>query len=387
MYLDEIKIFTELIKTEICKYRLPSSIAKKITPDMLEKLYYLSIKHDLSHILAVALKKNGLLNGNTASGKFWKSMQFALLRYEAMQYELNQISEVFEQGKIAHVPLKGAVINKYYPEPWMRTCSDIDILVRKEDLDKAKNFMIEKLGYTVLKHNYHDISMQSPRNTLLELHFRIEENVNGIDTLLSEVWDYVYPAEPGSYRYVMTPEYLMFHAMAHMMYHFINGGCGVRFLIDLWLLEHKMEYDSEILEGFYKKCGMSKFAYCVRSLNKVWFANRRHDEKTLQMQKYIADGGLFGSVENKVIVRKTQISGRFRYLWRRVFQSYDELKLSNPELYVKPFKYPYYLVKRWFKIFNPHESKRIKREFKANFETNQNSIDEIKQLFEYMNIS
>ena len=27
---------------------------------------------------------------------------------------------------------------------------------------------------------------------------------------------------------------------AHMLYHFISGGCGIRPLMDIWIAEHKM---------------------------------------------------------------------------------------------------------------------------------------------------
>lgn len=386
IYLDEIRIFTELIRTELCKYRLPSYVAKEITPQMRKVLYDISIKHDLSHIVAIALKRNGLLSNDGASYGFRKGIQLALLRHEAMQYELNQVCEVFEQERIIHIPLKGSVICNSYPEPWMRTCSDIDILVKKEDLERAKNLIIDKLGYKVLKRNYHDISMLSPGKTLLELHFRIEENVDGMDKLLRAVWNYARPIEEGRCRYVMTSEYLIFHAMAHMLYHFINGGCGVRFLIDLWLLEHNTNYDSEKLDGFYRDCGMLRFVNGVRNLTKVWFAGKKHDEMTLRMQKYIVEGGLFGSVENKVMVRKTQINGKIIYLLKRVFPSYDELKLANSEADMKPYKYPYYMIKRWLKLFNHNEAKLIHREFKANMEMNLHSVNELKQLFEYLNI-
>ena len=42
-----------------------------------------------------------------------------------------------EKAQIPFVPLKGSVIRKYYPEAWMRTSSDIDVLVHKEDVEKT----------------------------------------------------------------------------------------------------------------------------------------------------------------------------------------------------------------------------------------------------------
>ena len=50
---------------------------------------------------------------------------------------MEEIRTVFEQQKIFFLPLKGAVIRDFNPEAWMRTRSDIDILIREEDYEKA----------------------------------------------------------------------------------------------------------------------------------------------------------------------------------------------------------------------------------------------------------
>ena len=99
---------------------------------------------------------------------------------------------------------------------------------------------LEKEGFSVdSEKNYHDISLFSPDNVHLELHFSIKEAQDNIDGLLSKVWDYCVPTENSSYRYKFTSEYFIFHQTAHMSYHFLNGGCGIKPFIDLFLLNKK----------------------------------------------------------------------------------------------------------------------------------------------------
>lgn len=381
MYLDETRILIEIIKSEICEYELPQNVISKLTKDVLNTIYAIAMKHDLAHFVAIALRKCGVLDENVVSQSIWKNVRVAMYRSETMQYELNQISELFEKERIAYIPLKGAVIRSYYPASWMRTSSDIDILVREGDLERAKSVLIKHLGYKVFKNNYHDIAMTSPGHTLLELHFKITENEKGMDQVLSRVWEYVYPIQEGSYRYVMTSEYLIFHTVAHMLYHFLHGGCGIRFLMDLWILQKHLEYDQNILDDYYDRCGILKFARHAEQLSKVWFEGKRHNELTMQMQQYIVDGGLFGSFESKIVAHRTKMKNRFLYLWTRVFQPYDELKMVYPKLQNNPMLYPFYTVKRMMKIFNRDEAVRIRKELEVHNNMKQETVDALNSLF------
>ena len=50
---------------------------------------------------------------------------------------LKTVRRALDGANIPYVLLKGAVIQHLYPEAWMRTSSDIDVLVHEEDLDAA----------------------------------------------------------------------------------------------------------------------------------------------------------------------------------------------------------------------------------------------------------
>ena len=375
-----IRIFIELIRTEICGTPLNPEIAEEITSEMLEKLYKVAKSQDLTHIVGVSLKKHRLLVDEKSIRKFMKPVHSVLLRYELIHHEQTQIYKVFEKAKIVFVPLKGAVIRDFYPEPWMRTSCDIDILVRKEDLEKAKEHLVSELGYTVGRYKYHDVSLYTPAGVHLELHFHIRENEDKIDQQLAKVWDYVHPVEEGRYQYEMTPEYFMFHATAHMAYHFMNGGIGVRYFIDAWILENKFPYDRKVLNQMYKECEIYQFAESMK-LSRVWFDGENHNKITRRVQDYVISGGVFGTLETKVTVRKMQTKGKVKYLKRRIFIPYKEFCASYPKLERLPILYPYYTVKRWFKIFNKHIAKSVAIELKLNRNIVQKDVDDMRKLF------
>ena len=152
---------------------------------------------------------------------------------------LNKIRAALDDAQIPYIPLKGSVLRYLYPIPELRTSSDIDVLVQDDDLEKAVYAIENATSFVNKKRNYHDISMVNSQ-VHLELHFSILENMENIDRQLSRVWEYVVPAE-GS-RYKLTPEYQIFHIVAHMSYHMVHGGLGIRPFLDLWLLRKKNTY-------------------------------------------------------------------------------------------------------------------------------------------------
>ena len=94
-----------------------------------EKFYQMSLAQDMAHLISAAVG-NG--ENNIISEKYRKKFRqqenLAIYRYTCQELALEEIRTVFEQQKIFFLPLKGAVIRDFYPEAWMRTSSDIDIL-------------------------------------------------------------------------------------------------------------------------------------------------------------------------------------------------------------------------------------------------------------------
>ena len=127
----------ELIRHVVCGAELTKEDKGRITPDLLPRLYALSKSHDMAHIVVQGLSDFGLLGESEISQNFQKQQMLAVYRYQKLNYELEQICQTLEDAKIPFIPLKGSVIRQYYPEPWMRTSCDIDVLVHEDELDRA----------------------------------------------------------------------------------------------------------------------------------------------------------------------------------------------------------------------------------------------------------
>ena len=357
-----IRTMMDLIAYEVCGKSIDKS-QYTLTDEDLAKLYKLSKSHDLAHLVGDALIKNDLIGDGEIKAKFKKQIMLAVYRYEKINYELGRLRKVLNEAKIPFIPLKGSVLRRYYPEPWMRTSCDIDVLVNEEAVDDAAQIIVDRLCYTYEKKQYHDISLMSDGGVHLELHHSIKENKANIDALLSDCWDYATVLD--GYECEFTNEFFFFHQIAHASYHFLHGGCGVRPILDLYLLQRKMPFDSTVLDEMLERSGIKKFCDAAKSLSEVWFGNSEHTDVTRRMEQFVISGGVYGTKKNSMAVCQQKEKGRLGYIINRIWLPYELLCITYPKLKGRKYLQLFYEMKRWFRIFNPEARKHKKRDLDA----------------------
>lgn len=348
----KVNVLAELLKCALFGEQVSEYVKERVTENA-KLLYDVSSRHDIVHLVEYAFQKSDITIADEALAYDFLRMQvMSVMRYENQKDALVNISQLFENEKIPFIPLKGSVIRDFYPEPWMRTSCDIDILVRKEDLERARDAIVGKLGFTLdKKQRYHDVSLYLGDDVHLELHFSIKENMDNVDKLLERVWEYATPKCDDSYEYVLKEEFFMFHTIAHMTYHFLGGGCGIRSYVDLHILKQKMKCDEQKFREMLKMCGIEKFYEASLALIDVWFSDAEHDDVTRSMHKYLLVGGAYGEKTTAIAISKGDKS-KFKYLVQRVFQPYSKLVITYPNLKNKPFLTPFYQVRRWFRVLS-----------------------------------
>ena len=337
----------------------------------------MSKSHDLAHLVGDALIKNDLISDNKINSVFEKELYTAVFRYESINYELGNIKEILSENEIPFIPLKGSVIREYYPEPWMRTSCDIDILVREENIDKAVKALVEN-GYTKERKNYHDVSLYSVGGVHLELHFSILELKENIDKVLSRAWDYA--ERKDGFEYSFTNEFFLYHNIAHASYHFIGGGCGVRPFVDLFILLEKLQYDVEKLNKLLIEAGIKTFADKMEELSKVWFEDGEYTDVTRELENFVLSGGVYGTLENSVSVGQNKKGGKIKYILSRVWLSYDVLKVQYPNLEKNKWLLPFYEVKRWLRLLFKGGVKRSVNEIKVTANMDSEKVERSARL-------
>lgn len=329
------------------------------------KLYNLSKTHDLAHLVGDALDRNGLLpDGTEVKKRFLQERNMAVYRYEQIQYEFEQICDTLEQAKIPFLPLKGSIIRPLYPEPWMRTSCDIDILVAPQDLERAQAALEIKLDYMRVGKGDHDVGLASPGGVNLELHYQLlEDGAKDSEKLvLGNIWDVVEREEGKNAHCKMPDEYFYCYHIAHITKHLRYGGCGVRSILDTWFLNHKIAFDKSKRNALLQKAGLLSAAKAIENLAEVWFLGVEGDSLTESLGEYILTGGVYGTFDNKVAAQQTRKKSKFSYLLSRVFLPYSQMKFKYPRLQKCPILYPFYIVKRCFLLLNKEKRMLALRE-------------------------
>ncbi len=359
-----IPILFTLVRSAICGTRLTDEERNAYSPQCLPELLRISSKHDIAHLLALGLKQNGLITKEDVS--IGKSIFEAVYRYEQRAFAYEKLCDALEKAQIPFLPLKGSVIRKHYPEEWMRTSCDIDVLVHEKDLERAKNILVREHGYTDHEKGSHDISLFAPNKVHLELHYDLVEEglANASSEVLKNVWDTAVIRSGFGYWYEMPDEMFYFYHIAHMAKHFESGGCGIRSLIDLWILDGIADADTEKRKAILAQGKLLKFAETAQKLAKVWFEDGEYEPVVQQMEQYIVSGGVYGNSENRIALQQQKKGGRFRYVLSKLFIPYDVIKFHYPVLQKLPWLTPVMEVRRWGKLIFCGHLRRTTKELR-----------------------
>ncbi len=382
MELTELQaMLIEILRRELIGSETEEPTSAMPCPEQIVELYRLSKHHDLAHIVSSFLTRSGWVVEEEIKKKFQRQEMISVFRYEQMKLAYDEICQALEEGQIDYLPLKGSVLRPYYPKESMRTSCDIDILVREPSLEHAVAVLTER-GYTCKERHYHDVSLYSPFGTHLELHFHIRENQENLDRVLERAWDYAYPVQ--GHQYAFRDGFFVFHMLAHMAYHFLSGGCGLRSFMDLWVMQHPMGLDKKQAEALLDEAEILPFAEEMLRLSDICFSGVPKDEMADRLLAYVMNGGVYGSSENQAAMTpeaKTTVT----YMTKRVLVPYGVIAMEYPSAKKCPILYPFCLVGRTGRLFFRFV-KRSLRKRKIRAEVTHAHLDEATLLRQHLGL-
>lgn len=366
------EILFSLIRYELFGVEYDRDRSELNDEKVLDGVCSLAAFHGMTHLIADALGRLSVIPTNEKLASALSREQLkAIFISERIDGELDSLCRLFEEKKIEYIPLKGAVIRELYPEKWMRTSCDIDILVRRKDLEKAISAVREELGYKYLGTGNHDAGLVSPTGIHFELHYTLMDEGRSNRTL-DEVWKHTHTEGDSKYRLYMDDDIFYLYHISHMAKHIINGGCGIKPLLDL----HFIRYCGE---DMLKEHRYEKFSQIARKLSDVWCKGEKHDDLTKQLEAFILRGGTNGNLGNAIAVGQIKRGGKVKYVLSRIFLPYNSLKYYYPVIQKHKWLFPFCQVMRWYKlVFRDSGVKRFASELKtsANLSDEQtNSVD------------
>ena len=339
-FCESYKDIIMLIGNSVCQLPLPSDY--KVANEA--SLFQLSKKHEVAQIVGMAIETNDLIVSEDQASRFKKQYYLAVRQIVVLDEETDKIKRLLESENIEFCILKGPSIRTLYGEQWMRLSSDIDILIKKMNLEKVRQLLKDNLHYQSSKGNtYHD-SMVSSQGLHVEIHYTLANHNCDQKEILERVWDYCEPIAPDRTEYVMKDEFLYFYHVFHMAKHFRNGGCGIRSILDTWMLNHRISFDSNKRQELLKEGNLQLFENSIEKIAEEWFSKGKCEINT-DVEKYICSGGVFG--DNQRVAAMQAVEGnRKRYIVKRVFPPIALLRGQYPVLRKCPILLPFCWVHR-----------------------------------------
>ncbi len=358
--------------------------AEDLTPELISKLYNLSNKYDLCPLVGYYLTQKEGVDQKLLEG--FSSVLFgSLVRHENRICEYQEVADAFNNAKIDFMPVKGILIFDLYPEPYLRTSCDIDILIKEKDIKRVMEVVKNQLGFTFVQRSTHDICFNTPSGGHFEFHFSLIEGCEHqpSEEILREVFSHA-KVENGN-LYKIDDDYLYYYLVAHTAKHFYNGGCGIRALIDLELYRRSDRYDSAKCDALLSDGKLLTFERTLKALTDAWFFGGEHTDLTRSVEQFIFSAGTFGNINNFVAIKRRKQSG-IKYFFSRLFLPYDRLKRYYPSLEGKKYLLFFYQIRRWFAVLFTGRLKRSIEEVKISSNADEQQLQNLNNLFDNLEL-
>ena len=338
--------------------RLLSSVMNDTEPMPLPEgmtlggLYNYQKEQDVTNMAYVALKKLGYDDAQLK--EFQDDYKLNLLREARFELGGQQVFDALEKSGIPFLPLKGAILKNLYPNPALRTFTDIDIYVgqRIEDTEQV----LFKLGYekkTDFETN--DISYVKKPSLHIELHKDLFPDDYDFEGYFDEPFKHTDIKDGYKYYHLYKTDDFFIHVLCHLYKHFTFGGCGLRQYLDIYVMTKKMQLDMDYICSELRIFGMEGFLDTTLTLNRFFFDGEKPTDETIEIAEFVFNNSTFGNADNRLVLDYDKGHGEKRTLWGKITYFADRWQLKYSQMRPRykilkylPFLLPFCWVHRLF---------------------------------------
>lgn len=307
-----------------------------------EFFYRLTRAHGVSALVWEGIRKDTqVLSAMPAElqQKFSGEYYHAIFRDTQFEHTKVELQERLEEAGVPYVFLKGSRLRYDYPIPSLRTMCDMDILVNTRDYD-AITKVAESMGGEAYSGDGNHHNFKFPGGVAVEFHPNLVHPGTMVGTQINPGWQYTQGVEAKE----LTPEGMYLHTLAHLAEHFISGGVGVKFVLDIWVLRNlsKTQPDRAFVEEELERMDLLEFAQKIEALAEMWFCEGESTPLLEELGEYIISSGSHGKSDRAMLnaVSLSKGGNYFSALWHRVFYPRRELETRYPWCDGKPWLLP-----------------------------------------------
>ena len=311
-----------------------------------KNIYEISAYHRIENIIAYAVEQICQEESRREQipeevrKQFQKAKVTGIMRETIQYHEYEKLTKLLERESIRHILLKGGWLKYDYPSPDMRFLTDLDILVREEELDRVAVLM-KQLGYKEFSRGSKDDIYQKEPCMTVEIHKTSAVGYESLDAYLEGIWERSRKREGYETEYLMTWEDFYLYQTGHMAKHFEHGGVGMRMLLDFLVFENERMSccDRRLIEEQLKLAGLLKMEEKIRELL-LKGINRENEI----VWEYILQSGTYGLFKFYIQTERNRHQNKLIYYLRRIFPTRKDLLFHYPKFK----KYPGGFLAAWF---------------------------------------
>lgn len=227
--------------------------------------------------------------------------------YARRAEQMKLLTAELSRNGIDCILFKGYVLREYYSVPELRSFSDIDFVIRREDRVKCDT-MMKQLGFEP-KDTWEPAYSYLKGSEFYEIHTDVME-VNVSDKAdyteyYSHIWDHVRPSPLAGQPHILefTPEFHFLYLLTHIAKHVSGSGAGIRMYLDIaFFLKHfGAALDWQWVAQELKTLRFERFSNLVLSAVEQWFGvesplplNRVSPQTQEDFLEFTMEGGIYG---------------------------------------------------------------------------------------------
>ena len=261
-------------------------------------------------------------------------------RNKAMNEYIAELIEEMRSVGIYTLLVKGQGLAQCYNRPNWRACGDVDLLLSKDNYEKAKAFILPKGVLTEPEEAGKKHLAMQVGQWAVELHGTLRVGLSArVDRMLDKVqYEIFYGGQVRSWMNGKTQVFLpaanedVVYVFAHILQHFYKGGIGLRQICDwcrlMWTYKDSLNYG--LLEQRIKSAGLMSewkafYNLASRYLGMPDFGSglmvhdSRYDKKADKICEFILEVGNFGhNRDNSYFQKHSYFVQKCISAWRRV---------------------------------------------------------------------
>ena len=276
-----------------------------------------------------------------------------------------RLSQSLAQNSIDHLAFKGIVVKDLYPVPELRTFSDVDFVIRKEDRERCHALM-QSLDYETVV-DFEPVYTYRKEAELYEIHTGIM-SVNFTERAdyigyFRDLWSNA--SKIGNHVWAFSIEFHFIYLLSHIAKHIYGSGAGIRMYLDLalYIKELGKTMDWAWIQAELEKLGLTQFFSLTLHSLKRWFGTQIpvelpevEEDLLAEFSVFTMESGVFGFEGRKpgeqLIRKQGEKKGlRIKALKKNFFPSAEVIKSRYTYLEAHKWLLPVAWVDRVFRNF------------------------------------